>query len=283
MVGTEDVTSGVAATALLVNWSRARLAELSGDRFAADWIAPSRRAQVEQLRRSYREEVYADDDVVVAVRGRAVLDALLEVRARTPDLRLVVLGCGFSSYPWLLAPTPTLEVDLPHVVAAKAGRARELVAAGRLPERPVRWVEADLSDLAGVAALGERLREQVPAGAPVAVVAEGLLYYLSPAAAVRTLGLARRFAHPRLAIVSYWPDTAAGHAVLASQAAWFAGRDVPTEPTLLAHQEVAAGLGGRVERLDPVQLQQRYEVQPIRPESAIVPEHVALARWEDPR
>ncbi|WP_418957598.1 class I SAM-dependent methyltransferase [Streptomyces tritici] len=271
-------STGVEQTAYLVNESRARRPDLARDPLAAAWIPDGERGGVRALWEEFAGDVYPHDDLVVSLRGRIIADTLERALEKDPDTVLVVCGAGFSSYPWLLPFRTALEVDLPAMAEAKRRRAAELTDAGVIPRRDVRHLAADLGTADGRAAVVAAVRE-LAAGRPVAYVAEGLVFYLPPddARAVARLG-AELDAHV-VSAVSYWPDWAAEHRVLADQRLWFRRRSVPEDASYLAHDELPGLLagGGPLEDHGPESLQRRYLDRVEVPESELIPEYVAVS------
>lgn len=271
-----EILPGVAATAFLVNHSRALQPGLSLDRYARHWIPSSGRGAVEELWRDYASHVYPDDDVVVSVRGRAVVEHLRAALAAAPDLVLLNIGAGFTSYPWLLPIRHTIEVDRPDVVAAKRRRIEVLQQQGVLPARQVRHCGVDLADVAAARQIADAVATYAPRHSPVGVVIEGVLFYLPEVAVHGLLALPQLLGRPVVAsAVSYWPASAVGHPVLVSQARWFQQRGVPPESTFLAHDALVAALGPSAQLLDPADQQAAAGVEPMLPEAVIVPEHLA--------
>lgn len=272
---------GVELTAYLVNESRARRPELVRDPLAASWIPGHQRVQVRELWEDYAASVYPHDDLVVSLRGRCIYEQLAAVLRSRPDTVLVVCGAGFTSYPWLLPFPAAVEADLPRIIDAKRSRVAELTAAGTLPERPVEHLPVNLADRAGREQLINRAR-RVADGRPVAYVAEGLIFYLSGPDARAVAGLGTAIAAPSAgakvtSMVSYWPASATENQVLATQREWFKRWSVSEDATYLSLDELAATLGGKVDNHSPENLQRQYLGAVSVPESALVPEHVAVA------
>lgn len=270
------VRDGVELTAYLVNESRARRRDLARDRVAKDWIPATERAAVRALWDDFAETVYPHDDLVVSLRGRFVLDTLSKSLVQHPDTVLVVCGAGFSSYPWLLPFSAALEVDLPDIVSAKRQRAAQLVATGVVEERDVQHLALDLGTAGGRRQLIEQAR-RLAAGRPVALVAEGLIFYLSPDAARATASLGAGLSAQTLTVLSYWPSAAADNRVLAAQRQWFRRRSVPEDSTYLPREEIASLLGGQVQDHGPEDLQREYLGEVLVPETELIPEYVAAA------
>lgn len=266
---------GVGITAYLVNESRARIPDLSRDCLAADWIPAARRPAVEQLWQEFAECVYPHDDLVVALRARYVVDTLCHALRRMPDTVLVVLGAGFSSYPWLLPFRHSIEVDLPEIVTAKQRRAAELRSAGRIDERHVTHLAADLADENQLLDLIDRLPVLV-AGRPVAVVAEGLVFYLPAAVATTVARLGAAVGRGAPTIITYWPVGAVEHPVLAAQRQWFRRHAVPEDAAYHSPGDLSGGPGRQLRVLGPEQLQREYLGEVRVPENELIPEYVAV-------
>ncbi|MFD0784425.1 class I SAM-dependent methyltransferase [Micromonospora azadirachtae] len=271
-----DVRNDVGLTAYLVNESRARREELAADPLAREWISEEQRGAVRDLWDEFAESVYPHDDLVVSLRGRIVLEALSQALAKRGDTVLVVCGAGFSSYPWLLPFAAAMEVDLPHMVAAKRRRAAELRSAGVLDQREVEHVAADLNDPRARDRLLDRVR-QLAAGRPIAYVAEGLVFYLPPDDARAVAGLGNSAGPDSVTVVSYWPLAAVDHPILAAQRRWFRKRAVPEDATYFTTGDLSAAAGGPVVNHSPEDLQRRYLGEVVVPETELIPEHVAVA------
>jgi O-methyltransferase involved in polyketide biosynthesis len=267
---------GVEITAYLVNESRARLPDLSRDCLAADWIPATSRPAVEQLWQEFASCVYPYDDLVVALRARCVVDALCRALRRMPDTVLVMLGAGFSSYPWLLPFKHSIEIDLPEIVAAKQRRAAELRSAGRIDERNVTHLAADLADERQLIDLIDHL-PALAAGRPVAVVAEGLVFYLPVTAATTIAHLGAAIGHGAPTIISYWPTGKAEHPVLAAQRQWFRRHSVPEDAAYHSADDLVGEPGRQLSVLGPEQLQREYLGEVRVPENELIPEYVAVA------
>lgn len=268
---------GVEITAYLVNESRARLPGLSGDWLAAEWIPADRRGAVEQLWQEFAGSVYPHDDLVVALRGRCVLDTLSRALRAVPDTVLVVLGAGFSSYPWLLPFRHSVEVDLPEIVTAKQDRAAELRSAGRIDDRDVTYLSADLADEHQLLGLADRV-PALAAGRPAAVVAEGVVFYLPAAAATSFARLGAAVGRGAPTIITYWPTGAADHPVLAAQREWFRRHAVPENAAYHSPGDLTGEPGRQLRVLAPEQLERKYLGEVRVPENELIPEYVAVAR-----
>ena len=102
-----------------------------------------------RLWEDYARDVYPFDDIVVTLRGRLILDTLREALDRSAKTALVVVGAGFTSYPWLVDFPVALEADLPHMIAAKEARRAQLEAEGVIDRRNVRHLAVDLDEPGG--------------------------------------------------------------------------------------------------------------------------------------
>lgn len=267
---------GIGITAYLVNESRARRPDLARDHLAVAWIPDAEQAAVRALWEDFARAVYAHDDLVVSLRGRYVLDVLAHALRRDPDTVLVVCGAGFSSYPWLLPFRHGVEIDLPELVEAKQRRAAQLRAAGVIDERDVIHLAADLADENDRQQTIDRV-QGLAAGRRVALVAEGLVFYLSAAAARAVTGLGSAVGSGTLTVLSYWPDGSADHPVLAAQRHWFRLHAVPDEATYLTDGDLREALGRGVDTRGPEQLQHEYLGGVLVPESDLIPEYMAVA------
>ena len=278
--GFSGMRDGVELTAYLVNESRARRPELAEDRLAGAWIPDGERGAVRELWEEFANAVYAHDDLVVSLRGRFIADTLAKAVAADPATVLVVCGAGFSSYPWLLPFTTSVEVDLPDMVEAKRHRAAELVGGGVAADREVHHVAADLGRAGDRERLVATVRD-VAGGRPVAYVAEGVVFYLPPAEAEAVVTLGAGFGTTAVTAVSYWPAAAAGSRVLAEQRHWFRRREVPADASYLTHDRLATLLGPGLEDVGPEDLQHRYLGGVTVPECELIPEYVAVS-WARP-
>jgi O-methyltransferase involved in polyketide biosynthesis len=273
----DELLPGVAATSLLVNESRARLPDLSRDRFARDWIPEVLRTAVHELWADYAEAVYPHDDVVVSVRSRSIIELLEAALHAAPDLVLVNVGAGFTSYPWLLPLRRTLELDRPEVVRAKRMRIDELWRSGILPHRDVTLVDVDLLAVGAVERVRTAIEGVTAPGAPLAIVMEGVAFYLDRATVMGLVGLANSLADEVVAAaVSYWPAHAEENPVLRRQAEWFRARGIPADATFLRPGDLTGALGPATRILDPASQQRTAGLEQPLPEVAIVPEHLAV-------
>lgn len=161
--------------AFLVNESRSRRPDLSGDPYSSAWVRPQLRSKVSQLWHEYETVVYPYDDIVLSVRNQYFLSAIdSEVG---DDVVVVVAPCGFTSYPYLARGSKAfIECDLKEVIDYKQLRASSLIGGGELPEADVKYEVVDfrISD-----SIGRIINGLSPLCRWVFVL-EGISYYLSP-------------------------------------------------------------------------------------------------------
>lgn len=164
-------------TATLVNESRARRSDISGDIFAPDWIPPHSRPSLAALWNDYCKSVYPLDDIVVSVRNR-FFSELIQKYGTNQNAVIILLACGLTSYPYILTcKSKFIEYDFPHVITYKSERAKALTTSGILPVRHVDYIGADISDnntLQCLAQPWDVFERRI-------IIAEGLSYYLPKA------------------------------------------------------------------------------------------------------
>jgi hypothetical protein len=135
-----DFTQHISDSAFLVNESRARRSDLSGDYYAHHWVDPERRERVRKLWNDFSSCVYPFDDIVLSIRNRFFLERIQAFVSNHADSALVNLGAGFTSYPFLLDRSiRVLEVDFPHVTTYKQSRIDDLTQRGVLPIRSIQF------------------------------------------------------------------------------------------------------------------------------------------------
>jgi O-methyltransferase involved in polyketide biosynthesis len=134
-----------------------------GDHFAAQDVA---RIDYD-FRRIHRSVRPAINQFGVALRG-AQFDALITNYLNGhPDAVVLHLGCGLHSRAFRVAPEGVrwFDVDLPQVIALR----RQL------------YSESETYRMVGSSVTDPGWLDELPAGGPVLIVAEGLLMYLTPA------------------------------------------------------------------------------------------------------
>ena len=126
----------------MINESRYRRLDLSGDELSYSWIIPDLRESVQRLWDVYAKEVYPHDGIVVGIRNQFFLKRISEFI--TPDSCIVVLPCGLTSYPYC-APIGAqfFECDLPELIDYKKARHTALQAEGVLPPRNIEYLAVD--------------------------------------------------------------------------------------------------------------------------------------------
>ena len=134
-----------------------------GDHFAAQDVA---RIDYD-FRRIHRRVRPAANQFMVALRG-AQFDAwITDYLNCHPDAVVLHLGCGLHSRAFRIAPEGVrwFDVDLPQVIALR----RQL------------YSESETYRMIGSSVTDPGWLDELPAGGPVLIVAEGLLMYLTPA------------------------------------------------------------------------------------------------------
>ncbi len=174
-----DLNCSISDTAFLVNESRARMVDVSGDIYAKHWVLPERREFVSKLWDDFAMEVYPHDDLELSIRNRFFLNFLQEfVNVNEEKSVFISMGAGFSSYPFLLDRSIyCIEIDYPHVVTFKESRLNSLKSEGVLPDRNVKYFAADLKNTEDLDRLRILLSSDV-SGKPSFILLEGLTYYL---------------------------------------------------------------------------------------------------------
>ena len=196
----------ISDSAFLVNESRARRSDLSGDGYAQHWVVHERRERVRTLWNDFSSCVYPFDDIVLSIRNRFFLERMQAFVDTHADPAVVNLGAGFTSYPFLLDPSiRVLEVDFPHVVAYKQSRIKDLTRGGILPARDIQFCGVDLTSPDDWTRLELALAAAAD-GRPSFILMEGLTYYLDPASLNRIFDiiLEHQSIGSRVAF-DYWP------------------------------------------------------------------------------
>ena len=124
------------------------------------------------------------------VRHRLIDDVLRAELERDPELRVIVIGCGFDTRAFRLGGGRWLEVDEPELLASKEARLPAADAPSPLARVPIRFREEPLATVLAPHATPER----------VAIVLEGVLGYL-PDAERRALLASLGQVFPRHALV----------------------------------------------------------------------------------
>ena len=153
---------------------------VANDTYAARFMDDEARAVAERfatLKRPFQS---------FPVRHRVIDDMLREQLDRDPDVRIVVLGCGFDSRAYRLGGGRWLEVDEPELLAIKEARLPAAEARNALERVAIRFREEPLEATLAPYATDES----------VVIVLEGILGYL-PDPDRRTLlaTLVRLFPH----------------------------------------------------------------------------------------
>ena len=121
-------------------------------------------------------------NVTLPVRHRLIDDRLAAELARDPELRVVVIGCGFDTRAFRLQGGCWIEVDEPAIIAQKNAALPVSESPNEVVRIPIRF---------GLESLEEKLRPYATAER-TAVVLEGILNYLSDEQSRVLLGVLMR-------------------------------------------------------------------------------------------
>jgi O-methyltransferase involved in polyketide biosynthesis len=273
-------TSGhISESAFLVNESRARRVELSGDIYAHLWVSDATRA----LWDAFCEEVYPYDEIELGLRNRFFLDRLDSFAGLNPGAVFVNIGAGFTSYPFLTrTECHSFEVDYPHVIDYKRAKMREWRAAGALPPREVELIGADLTSASDRARLKETLL-RATSDAPSFILMEGITYYLYRDVLDALFGICADLqGKGSLLAFDFWTPGSASHPIFLRFERFCADRfgHRAKRYTFLEEAEVGAITGYSVEETSEIQrLELTYSTtRALQDPSAILPESYAVLR-----
>jgi len=272
----------ISQSAFLVNESRARNVALSQDPYAKFWVSDATRRLWEEFAR----EVYPFDDTEIPLRNRFYLGVLEAGLFLHPDMVLINLGAGFTSYPFLTEwPCACIEVDFERVVNFKRLKTDEWKRKGLLPNRDIEFVACDLSKRIEIAALRSRLEREL-AGRISAAFLEGITYYLESAILSDLFALLRDIqTEESLIAFDFWTPDAAEHPVHKRFRKFFADRFGHGETKYNLFDPALLGIpdGYRlVQRTDIVELERRYsDKKQLLPPEEILPEHYAVLERTD--
>lgn len=177
MVTTRSVigSTPVADTAFMVSWMRARDPTLSKDHWGHLWATDV----AKEIGSAYAQVTGQLNARAVCLRHRFFAETALQFERTHPDMALVNIGSGYTSYPMLLGPQHiSIEVDLPAVIEFRQHEIAKFVSAGRMPARNIHYVALDLESGALEHTLHHTFHTIV-ASRPTLVIMEGLLYYLT--------------------------------------------------------------------------------------------------------
>ena len=165
--------SHISDTAFLVNYHRAKHEKLSLDIYSKYWVTK----ESISLSKKLSKEVFNNDDIEICLRNRFFLENLRCFLARNPQAVVVNVGAGFASYPYLLKPATSVEIDLPHIINYKVGKINDLIKKGKLPERNIKFIPADLQSEKDLKKL-ERTLSNIIRGRKSFFILEGITYYV---------------------------------------------------------------------------------------------------------
>jgi O-methyltransferase involved in polyketide biosynthesis len=164
-------------SAFLVNESRARRVDISQDRHAQLWVSKATR----ELWEDFTAKVYPYDAIELGLRNRFFLDTLRFFVRSAKNPVFVNIGAGFTSYPFLVEESCRyIEVDLEHVIDFKRKQIETWIKNGRMPERKIEFIPADLCSAGDRKRLQTRLTSSL-VDTPSFLLLEGITYYLDEA------------------------------------------------------------------------------------------------------
>jgi len=162
-------------SAFLVNESRARRVDISLDRYAQLWVSDT----TKELWEDFAKKVYPYDAIELGLRNRFFLDQLRMFIGSVVDPVFVNMGAGFTSYPFLVEePCRCIEVDLNYVIEYKQKQIETWIQKGKLPDRRIEYISADLSCATERKHLQIKLRSVVHNDLSF-ILFEGITYYLN--------------------------------------------------------------------------------------------------------
>lgn len=106
----------IADTAFITACNRFNELEVSKDSFAHLWVTP----KVKELTRNFLEKVSPFEDLLISVRHRFFLESIKRLAADSRIDGLVVIGAGFTMYPFFFEDLSCFEIDLPQVIDFKS-------------------------------------------------------------------------------------------------------------------------------------------------------------------
>jgi len=201
----EVIPPDISGTAFVVNYSRARLPEISHDPYAYLWVTPEAIALWDELAR----QVYPNDDLNLSLRNRFYLDLMERYRKENPGAAIIVLASGFTNYPFLLSGEgPVLEIDLPHILHYKRQQLSQWIQQQKVPDRQVIYEPADLNSKADRERVKNSIRKII-GNHPSLITLEGLTYYLNKNTLDDLFTIFREVQSPgSLVAMDYWkPET----------------------------------------------------------------------------
>lgn len=165
----------ISFTAFLVNESRNRLREISGDIYAHLWV----NEDVIKSWDEFAEKVTPYDDIVISVRHSFFLERIKKFLDLYSDGTIINFGSGFTSYPFLIdGPVKFIEIDRSEVIDYKKDKISAWVKNKNLPERNIQFLSADLKNENERQIIFNKISSFV-ADKPSFILMEGLTYFLN--------------------------------------------------------------------------------------------------------
>lgn len=170
----EGIKHDVSGTAFVVNYSRARMVDISKDIYAELWVTP----ESMKLWKSLSDHVYPNDDLNLCVRNRFFLDNIEKFINENINPVFLGLASGFDNYPFLVSSDcKFLEFDLPNIIEYKKQKVSQWMKEGKLPFRDVEYIPVDLNDESQRLMMRETMK-RAAGNHPTFVTMEGVTYYL---------------------------------------------------------------------------------------------------------
>lgn len=211
----------ISDSAFLVNESRSRRVDISKDIYASLWIDDS----TEELWNDFFSEVYTFDDIQLSLRNRFFLEKLKSFIDKSSNPVFVNIGAGFTSYPFLVSKNcKFIEVDLPNIIKYKQYKIKQFIKNGKLPDRDVTFLSADVCINNDLVKLKESLIPHIEDN-PSFILLEGITYFLK----IQYLNqLFKIFSeiqtHNSILTFDFWKPGDAGHHVLKKLMRFFSDR-----------------------------------------------------------
>ncbi|GGD55052.1 class I SAM-dependent methyltransferase [Muriicola marianensis] len=160
-------------TAFVTAAFRAADSDLSRDTFAHLWANDI----TERHANRYKQAVSLHEGLAHCLRNRYFLDTIQYLFESGKIDALLNFGCGFSMYPYLLDPSLLfLEIDTENVISYKQDRTNDWQKQGILPQRNIRYIEADFNR----PSLEDLYQQILPLirGRKCFILLEGVLFFL---------------------------------------------------------------------------------------------------------
>jgi O-methyltransferase involved in polyketide biosynthesis len=201
----------VSGTALVTNYSRARLVNLSKDLYAHLWVTPESILLSDEL----SHNVYPYDDINLGLRNRFFLDHINKFASVNENSVIISIGAGFDNYPFLAkSDSHFIEIDLPNIINYKEHKIIEWIKDKKLPKRNIEFIAIDLNNQAQRLIMKEKLKTAIK-DKPSFVLMEGLTYYLKSEILSEIFAILREIQNiGSLVTFDYWKPDALEYPVM---------------------------------------------------------------------